>query len=223
MAAVVSITGTLSTAADAAPAKPPSTGMDFSGVFDCTGNDAKAGDDQGADALKPVQAPDVADHGAHTPRNPPEGHARLYVFRPDVSSMGRHDSPALWMNGQEVAKLDHKTYVDVLVRPGPVRFELKPSVFASASWFVSGTISAREGQKLYLAIWTTGEGGSNKGMGLVPVFGSALPLMPVPTQTPVRMRVLHELVDEADALEAMQGLAQSGADVILGESSPPKP
>jgi len=157
------------------------------------------------------------------PTNPPEGHARLYVFRPDVSSMGRHDSPALWLNNREVAKLDHKTYVDVLVRPGPVAFELKPSVFAPSSWLVGGTLNAREGQKLYLAIWTAGEGGSNNGMGLAPVFGGALPLMPVPTQTTVRMRVLHELVDEADALEAMQGLAQSGSDVIMGEASRLKP
>lgn len=47
MAAVASITG----AAIAGPAKPAFTGTDFSGVYDCKGNDAHDGDYQGAYTL----------------------------------------------------------------------------------------------------------------------------------------------------------------------------
>jgi hypothetical protein len=152
-----------------------------------------------------------------SPRNPPAGYSRIYIFRPDFSSMGQYDSPVLWLNNKEVAKLDYKSYIDVLVRAGPIDFSLKPSMFASASWGINGTVDARDGHKSYLAIWTAGEGGSNNGMGFIPVFGGPLPLMPVPTQTAVKMRVLYEVVDEASALEAIQGLTQGGKDVILDE------
>jgi hypothetical protein len=76
-------------AAIAAPAKPAFTGTDFSGVYDCKGNDAHDGDYQGAVTLKLVSAQSFADHGAYTLTSEVPG---LGTYTGYAAVMGKHMS-----------------------------------------------------------------------------------------------------------------------------------
>lgn len=89
MAAAAGITATVTTTANEAQAKPAFTGTDFSGVYDCKGNDAHDGDYQGAVTLKLVPAQSFADHGAYTLTSEVPG---LGIYTGYAAVMGKHMS-----------------------------------------------------------------------------------------------------------------------------------
>ncbi len=110
MAAVASIT----TTAIAAPAKPAFTGTDFSGVYDCKGNDAHDGDYQGAVTLKLVPAQSFADHGAYTLTSEVPG---LGTYTGYAAVMGKHMSFHFGLS--EAGSKDYGTAIASFARTRP--------------------------------------------------------------------------------------------------------
>ena len=133
-------------------------------------------------------------------RSPAPGFAKVYVLRPAFSTVSKNESPTLYINNREAARLQIGSYSDFILRPGTYKLAVKPRRSESDVWTGEWEMSVQSDQKYFLAIWNETEHREElKGwyVGL-----------PMPYLVTVRQnKSLHyELVAEQDALPVIPTL-----------------
>lgn len=103
---------------------------------------------------------------------PPDGSARVYLFRPGFSQVSRRDAPALFINNIEVANLSYDSYVPLAFGPGTHAISLKPTLMDSSVWNVDYEFSVEAGRTYFVAVWNTVDA-----RGGIPVM---VPILPIP-------------------------------------------
>jgi hypothetical protein len=88
---------------------------------------------------------------------PPEGSARVYIFRPGFSTLSTSDSPSVLIDGKQIVRLSVESYTNVTMKPGTYRISLRPNVLESDIWNGDWSLKAEAGQVYFLAVWNTTE------------------------------------------------------------------
>lgn len=145
---------------------------------------------------------------------PPEGGARVYIFRPGFSRVSESDSPTLLIDGKEIARLSVQSYTDVTVKPGSYVVSLKPNTFESRVWTGAWSLKAEGGQVYFLAIWNNTETYSSFALAPMP-GGWFMPLSTIETRN---KSIRFELVSKDDALPVIS--QQTYVPPILSSFTP---
>ena len=127
---------------------------------------------------------------------PPEGGARVYIFRPGFSRLSASDSPRLLIDGKEIVRLSVQSYTNVTVKPGTYVVSLRPNVLESEVWNGDWRLKAEAGQIYFLAVWNATE--SHSSFMLVPAPGVFF--LPMPTTSMQNASLRFELIPRDEAL-----------------------
>ena len=133
---------------------------------------------------------------------PHPGYARLYIFRPGFSEKSSSDAPLVTIDGQPSFSLANESYSTVSLKGGSHNIRLMPQNFDSAIWQTETEIKVKTGEVHFLAIWNNTE--YRKTIGFILLPGSALPVLPLPTESLRNKNIRFETVSESDALPVIQ-------------------
>jgi len=138
---------------------------------------------------------------------PPDGYARVYLFRPGFSQVSVGDTPALSINKNEVANLIYESYLSLALAPGTHTISLKPTLVDSSVWNVDYEFSVEAGRTYFVAVWNSvnADGGRPVWIPVLPIPGTPILLMRegrIGGNTGIRV----ESVAEGDALPVLREL-----------------
>ena len=153
-----------------------------------------------------VGAPPTVDGPLFRTHEPPaDGLTRVYLFRPGFSRVSSGDTPAVIVNGIEIANLLYESYLPLAFKPGTHRLSLKPTLTDSAVWKVDYDFSVDPGRTYYLAVWNTvdASGGTRVFVPILPIPGANL-LLVQEGRIGGNTGVSVEFVSEKEALPALR-------------------
>lgn len=146
-----------------------------------------------APAALPTRPPGELFRGIEAP---PDGAARVYIFRPGFSRVSETDNPTLSIDGKEIARLSIESHTSVTVKPGTYSVSLKPNAFAARIWEGTWRMTISAGDIYFLAVWNDVE--SYKSFTFAPLHGVGFLFLPT---SEVRNRSLRfEPVTQRNAL-----------------------
>ena len=131
---------------------------------------------------------------------PPSGYAKLHVLRPAFSDVSRNESPTLYINEREAARLEFESYSVFTLKPGTYKLSVKPRQSESEVWTGEWKLSVQSDQIYFLAIWNDVEYRQE-----VRAWYLGLP-MPYLVTVGTNKSLRSELVAEKDAVPVIQTL-----------------